>query len=394
MPPSEYSCAAVEIDLRAGDFKGRQRHGQRRASPASQARSRAAQAAEVDAVADAAGQDQGLARGEAQPGLAGGHHRDEAADEDVCRPSRAPTAGPRRRSPRGRGRPRSPRAAAAAGRGPRRPARRARAAAGRPAFSSAKHPCLTLGLDQAARLAGRRDGRAPSGPPPDAGADRCRGTWSRPSPGCAPPLPPDARRICFSRIRRWTISARTWACGSSTAGPCAGMIDLVVAAEQQIEALHIGGHVAVGRRDHGRRPAHDMVAGEQGAGPLQREAEMVGGVARRRHRAQRPIRRRRAPRRRPAPGRADSRNRRRRRRAGRHPRAPAARSRRSARRWPPRAAGSPGCGRDGCGCRGSRRSARLRWRRGSRRHARAGPGRDRSPRPRRRRRYRSGCRYR
>ena len=37
------------------------------------------------------------------------------------------------------------------------------------------------------------------------------------------------------------------------------------AAEQQIEALHIGGHVAVGREHHGGRPAHDMVAGEQGA---------------------------------------------------------------------------------------------------------------------------------
>ena len=75
-------------------------------------------------------------------------------------------------------------------------------------------------------------------------------------------------------------------------------------------------------------------------------------------RRERPAARLRRARRRRARGRDDSRNRRRRRRADRHPRAPAARSRRSARRSRRRAAGWPGCGRDGCGCTGSRRSAR------------------------------------
>ncbi len=67
-----------------------------------------------------------------------------------------------------------------------------------------------------------------------------------------------------------------------------GAIDRVVARQQQIEAFHIKGHVAVGGRHHGGRPAHDMIAGEQASGPLEREAEMVGGVARSRHRAQPP----------------------------------------------------------------------------------------------------------
>ena len=43
------------------------------------------------------------------------------------------------------------------------------------------------------------------------------------------------------------------------------IIDRVVAGEQPVEAGHIVRHVAVRRSDHGRRPAHDMVASEQGA---------------------------------------------------------------------------------------------------------------------------------
>ena len=62
-------------------------------------------------------------------------------------------------------------------------------------------------------------------------------------------------------------------------GPVRRIVDPVVALPQLVEARHIGGHVAIGRDDHGRRPAHHMIAGEQRA--VIGEAEMVRRVARR-----------------------------------------------------------------------------------------------------------------
>ena len=49
-----------------------------------------------------------------------------------------------------------------------------------------------------------------------------------------------------------------------------------------LEACDVSGHVAVGRDDDGRRPAHHMIAGEQGIAVS--EAQMVGRVPRRRNR--------------------------------------------------------------------------------------------------------------
>ena len=40
-------------------------------------------------------------------------------------------------------------------------------------------------------------------------------------------------------------------------------VDVVLPRQQEIEAFKIGVHVAVGRRHHRRRPAHDVIAGEQ-----------------------------------------------------------------------------------------------------------------------------------
>ena len=56
-----------------------------------------------------------------------------------------------------------------------------------------------------------------------------------------------------------------------------GIIDAVVALPELVEAAHIGGHVAVGRNDDRRRPAHHMIAAEQC--PAVSETEMVGGMA-------------------------------------------------------------------------------------------------------------------
>ena len=46
--------------------------------------------------------------------------------------------------------------------------------------------------------------------------------------------------------------------------PVRRIIDAVVALPELVEARHVGGHVAVGRDDDGGRPAHHMVAAEQG----------------------------------------------------------------------------------------------------------------------------------
>ena len=65
---------------------------------------------------------------------------------------------------------------------------------------------------------------------------------------------------------------------------------LVGSDEKPIQAAQILSHVAIRRRDDGGAPAHYVVAAEQRLFLAQREAEMVGRMARRRHRLQRPAR--------------------------------------------------------------------------------------------------------
>ena len=63
------------------------------------------------------------------------------------------------------------------------------------------------------------------------------------------------------------------------------VISAVVALPELIEARHIGRHVTVGRNDDRRRPAHDMVSGEERA-PIG-VAKVIGCVAWCRHRDER-----------------------------------------------------------------------------------------------------------
>ena len=70
--------------------------------------------------------------------------------------------------------------------------------------------------------------------------------------------------------------------------PVRGVIDPILPAPQLVQAGHVRRHVAIGWDDHRRRPAHDMVAGEQNPLAGKGEAEMVGGVAGRGDRLERP----------------------------------------------------------------------------------------------------------
>ena len=56
-------------------------------------------------------------------------------------------------------------------------------------------------------------------------------------------------------------------------------VERVIAPPQLFDRLHIVAHGAVGRRHHGRRPGHHMIAGKQRALLAQRETKMIGGVA-------------------------------------------------------------------------------------------------------------------
>ena len=60
-------------------------------------------------------------------------------------------------------------------------------------------------------------------------------------------------------------------------------VDAVTAPAQPFERRHIGAHGAVRRRDHGGRPGHHMVAGEERLLLREREAKMVRRMTRRRH---------------------------------------------------------------------------------------------------------------
>ena len=68
----------------------------------------------------------------------------------------------------------------------------------------------------------------------------------------------------------------------------AGQIKRLAAAREFLQRRHVVAHGAVGRRHDGGRPAHDMVAGEQQIGFLERKRHVIAGVARRRHRFERP----------------------------------------------------------------------------------------------------------
>ncbi|MEY4708226.1 MAG: hypothetical protein RJB58_1949 [Pseudomonadota bacterium] len=60
-----------------------------------------------------------------------------------------------------------------------------------------------------------------------------------------------------------------------------GIENRVAARDQFIQAGKIGRHVAIGRRHHAGRPAHHMIAAEQGAFFFQRVTYVIGGMARR-----------------------------------------------------------------------------------------------------------------
>ena len=231
------------------------------------------------------------------------------------------------------------------------------------------------------------DGRAPSGRPPGGAADR-RPRYMRLDHRRDPPLPcaRAAPRICLSRIRRWAIRRADMAVRlRRPPGRARDNRRGRRAPSSRSRLCHIVGHVAVGRRDHGGRPAHDMVAGEQGA-RLRRARSRDGwrcGRASPPPRASSP-----RPSSRLAVGehavRRDSRNRRRRRRAG-----PSSSSASGAQPMigAPVAAASGAAGRAvvamGVGAEDRGDPLARASRRGSRRHGRAGRGRDRSPPPRR-----------
>ena len=58
-------------------------------------------------------------------------------------------------------------------------------------------------------------------------------------------------------------------------------VDRLGAPAQLVERGHVGAHRAVGRRDDRRRPGHHVIAGQQRVFLDQREAQMIGAMARR-----------------------------------------------------------------------------------------------------------------
>ena len=76
--------------------------------------------------------------------------------------------------------------------------------------------------------------------------------------------------------------------GVADRGAVAGVVDRLGAGAEAGEAGAEGGEVAVGGRDQRRRPAHDVVAGEERPALRPGEAQVVGGMARRRERGQGP----------------------------------------------------------------------------------------------------------
>ena len=62
--------------------------------------------------------------------------------------------------------------------------------------------------------------------------------------------------------------------------PVGGPEDGEVPVGHLLQTVHVGGHVTARRRDHRGRPAHDVVAGEQGVLLVQGVADVVQGVAR------------------------------------------------------------------------------------------------------------------
>ena len=68
----------------------------------------------------------------------------------------------------------------------------------------------------------------------------------------------------------------------------AGQIDRLAAFGELVQRGHVIAHGAVGRRHDGGRPAHDVIAGENQIGFLERERHVVGGVSRRGQRFKRP----------------------------------------------------------------------------------------------------------
>ena len=200
----------VQIDLRTRNFKGRQSDGQRpdRLVPGEAA---AIEPGEVDAVADVAGHDQGLARGEAEPALARRHHRDEAGAK-AGQPALVAHRQQGRLGDRRGDRRRAARVRAATASRARAPSnkRGERGNEGR-AASAGERPSLPLRADQAAPLEidEMRQHRAAGGGMQ--ARDRRRGTSSRPSPGSAPRRARDAPGSASRACAGARSAPRTWA---------------------------------------------------------------------------------------------------------------------------------------------------------------------------------------
>jgi len=94
--------------------------------------------------------------------------------------------------------------------------------------------------------------------------------------GLLAPLP--VNQIGFHRAQRTVQPAAV-----------SGQVELVAPLEALFQRRDIAGHVAFGRRDHGRVPGHHVVAGKHRPGALHGEAEMVRRMARRVQRLDRPV---------------------------------------------------------------------------------------------------------
>ena len=118
----------------------------------------------------------------------------------------------------------------------------------------------------------RRDAQAPIRPPPAPGAGRGRDKrWPR-YPRSNAPCRHQSQDLLLT-LHAVADQVPNILLRVGHRRPVRRIIDAIVALPQLVEARHVGGHVAVGRDDHGRRPAHHMVAAEQGAAIG--EAEMV-----------------------------------------------------------------------------------------------------------------------
>ena len=63
------------------------------------------------------------------------------------------------------------------------------------------------------------------------------------------------------------------------AGAMAWPVDCFVTLQEQVEAIKVLGHIAIGRRNNAGCPAHNMVAGKNSVFLRQRKAQVIGCVS-------------------------------------------------------------------------------------------------------------------